>query len=77
MNPASTTARVCTELRCLPCPTACRSRQATALERLDENTSALAVALTPADLRDIDGAAAKITVHGARYPESLERLTGR
>ena len=47
------------------------------LERLDENTGALAVALTPADLRDIDGAAAKITVHGARYPESLERLTGR
>jgi len=47
------------------------------LERLDENIGALAVELTPADLRDIDGAAAKITVHGARYPENLERLTGR
>ena len=47
------------------------------LERLDENTGALALALTPADLRDIDSAAAKITVHGARYPENLERLTGR
>jgi aryl-alcohol dehydrogenase-like predicted oxidoreductase len=47
------------------------------LERLDENISALAVKLTPADLRDIDRAAAEITVHGARYPEHLERLTGR
>jgi aryl-alcohol dehydrogenase-like predicted oxidoreductase len=47
------------------------------LERLDENIGALAVRLTPADLRDIDSAAAKITVQGARYPESLERLTGR
>jgi aryl-alcohol dehydrogenase-like predicted oxidoreductase len=47
------------------------------LERLDENIGALGVKLTPADLRDIDAAAAKITVHGDRYPESLERLTGR
>ena len=47
------------------------------LERLDENIGALAVKLTPADLRDIDRAAAEITVHGARYPEHLERLTGR
>ncbi len=47
------------------------------LERLDKNIGALAVELTPADLRDIDSAAAKITVQGARYPENLERLTGR
>jgi len=47
------------------------------LERLDENLGALAVELTPADLRDIESAAAKLTVHGARYPESLERLTER
>jgi hypothetical protein len=33
---------------------------------------ALSVELTPDDLREIDGAAAKITVQGARYPEKLE-----
>jgi aryl-alcohol dehydrogenase-like predicted oxidoreductase len=47
------------------------------LERLDENIGAVAVELTPEDLRDIESAAAGITVQGARYPESLERLTGR
>jgi aryl-alcohol dehydrogenase-like predicted oxidoreductase len=47
------------------------------LERLDENLGALAVELTPADLGDIDRAAAQITVQGDRYPEHLERLTGR
>jgi aryl-alcohol dehydrogenase-like predicted oxidoreductase len=31
----------------------------------------------PADLREFESAAAEITVHGARYPEHLERLTGR
>ena len=46
------------------------------LERLDENIGAAAVALTADDLRDIESAAAKITVQGARYPEHLERLTG-
>ena len=35
------------------------------------------VELTPDDLREIDGAAAGITVQGARYPDNLERLTGR
>jgi aryl-alcohol dehydrogenase-like predicted oxidoreductase len=49
----------------------------TKLTRLEENIGAATVELTPADLRQIDGAAAKITVQGARYPESLERLTGR
>jgi len=49
----------------------------TKLNRLDENIGAVAVELTPDDLRDIESAAAKITVHGARYPEKLEQLTGR
>jgi len=48
----------------------------TKLNRLDENLGALNVALTPEDLREIDTAAAKITVQGARYPEKLEKMTG-
>jgi aryl-alcohol dehydrogenase-like predicted oxidoreductase len=47
------------------------------LERLDENLGAAAVGLTSDDLREIEGAASKITVQGARYPEHLERMTGR
>ena len=49
----------------------------TKLPRLDENIGAVAVELTADDLREIDSAAAKITVQGARYPEKLEKLTGR
>ncbi len=49
----------------------------TKLHRLDENIGAVAVELTPDDLREIDSAASKITVHGARYPEKLEQMTGR
>jgi aryl-alcohol dehydrogenase-like predicted oxidoreductase len=49
----------------------------TKLHRLDENIGAASVELTPDDLRDIDSAASKITVQGARYPEKLERMTGR
>ncbi len=49
----------------------------TKLSRLDENIGAAALALTPDDLREIDGAASKINVQGARYPEHLEQLTGR
>ena len=49
----------------------------TKLHRLDENIGALSVELTPNDLRDIDSAASKIAVQGARYPERLEQLTGR
>jgi aryl-alcohol dehydrogenase-like predicted oxidoreductase len=45
--------------------------------RLEENLAAAAVELTPADLREIDRAASKIEVQGARYPEKLEQLTGR
>jgi aryl-alcohol dehydrogenase-like predicted oxidoreductase len=49
----------------------------TKLHRLDENIGAVSVELTPGDLRDIDVAASKVTVEGARYPEKLERMTGR
>jgi aryl-alcohol dehydrogenase-like predicted oxidoreductase len=49
----------------------------TKLHRLGENIGAATVELTPEDLRDIDGAASKITVQGARYPEKLEQMTGR
>jgi aryl-alcohol dehydrogenase-like predicted oxidoreductase len=47
------------------------------LERLDENIGATAIDLTPDDLREIESAASEIKVEGARYPEHLERLTGR
>jgi aryl-alcohol dehydrogenase-like predicted oxidoreductase len=49
----------------------------TKLHRLDENIGSLAVELTPDDLREIDSAASKIKVEGARYPEKLEQMTGR
>jgi aryl-alcohol dehydrogenase-like predicted oxidoreductase len=49
----------------------------TKLDRLDENIGAVSVELTPDDLRDIENAASRITVEGARYPERLERMTGR
>jgi aryl-alcohol dehydrogenase-like predicted oxidoreductase len=49
----------------------------TKLNRLEENIGAAAVELTPEDLREIDNASSKITVQGARYPEQLERMTGR
>ncbi len=48
----------------------------TKLNRLEENIGAAAVELTAGDLRDIDSAASKIKVEGARYPEKLERMTG-
>ena len=49
----------------------------TKLPRLDENIGALAVELTPDDLREIDAAAAKITIQGERYPEKLMKTVGR
>jgi aryl-alcohol dehydrogenase-like predicted oxidoreductase len=49
----------------------------TKLERLYENIGAAAIQLTPDDLREIDSAASKITVQGARYPEHLNRMVGR
>ncbi len=49
----------------------------TKLHRLDENIGAVAIELMPDDLRDIESAAARIKIEGARYPEKLEALTGR
>ncbi len=49
----------------------------TKLHRLEENIGAATLTLTPDDLRDIETAAARITVEGDRYPERLEQLTGR
>jgi aryl-alcohol dehydrogenase-like predicted oxidoreductase len=47
------------------------------VERLDENLAAASIELTADDLREIEAAAAKVDVQGARYPEHLERMTGR
>jgi aryl-alcohol dehydrogenase-like predicted oxidoreductase len=49
----------------------------TKLHRLDENIKATVIELTADDLREIESAAAKITVQGDRYPEKLEQMTGR
>jgi aryl-alcohol dehydrogenase-like predicted oxidoreductase len=49
----------------------------TKLHRLDENLGAAVLDLTSDDLQEIDSAASKITLVGARYPEHLERLAGR
>ena len=49
----------------------------TKLHRLEENIGAATMELSPDDLRDIESAASKIHVQGARYPEKLEALTGR
>jgi aryl-alcohol dehydrogenase-like predicted oxidoreductase len=49
----------------------------TKLERLDENLGSVAIELTSDDLQKIDSAAAGITVQGARYPEIIEKMTGR
>ena len=49
----------------------------TKLHRLEENLGAASIELTPDDLREIDRAAAGITVHGARYSESSQRMIDR
>jgi aryl-alcohol dehydrogenase-like predicted oxidoreductase len=49
----------------------------TKVDRLEENIAAADIELTAHDLRDIDDAASEISVQGARYPEQLERMTGR
>jgi len=49
----------------------------TKLKRLEENLGAAAVELTVDDLREIDHAASEINVHGERYPEQFEQMTGR
>ncbi len=47
------------------------------LERLEENIRAVAVELTPEDIRELDAATAKIAVFGDRYPAALEQMTNR
>jgi aryl-alcohol dehydrogenase-like predicted oxidoreductase len=49
----------------------------TKLHRLEENLGAADVVLTPDDLREIESAASKITIQGARYPESMEQMSNR
>lgn len=49
----------------------------TKLHRLEENLGAASIELTPDDLREIDNAAAGITVHGARYSETSQRMIDR
>jgi aryl-alcohol dehydrogenase-like predicted oxidoreductase len=49
----------------------------TKLHRLEENIGAVDIGLSAADLRAIEDAASKITVHGARYPEALMKTVGR
>jgi aryl-alcohol dehydrogenase-like predicted oxidoreductase len=48
----------------------------TKLNRLGENVEAVEIELTRDDLREIESAASKIEVQGARYPERLEQMTG-
>src|ERR1700756_1824598 len=49
----------------------------TKLHRLEENLGAVSVELSPDDLRQLEAAAAKIPLQGARYPEELQKLVGR
>jgi aryl-alcohol dehydrogenase-like predicted oxidoreductase len=49
----------------------------TKLHRLEENIGAAAIELTPEGLRQIDNAASRIPVQGARYPEELQKMVGR
>lgn len=49
----------------------------TKLHRLDENLGAVDVTLSPEDLRELETAASKIPVQGARYPEALQKMVGR
>jgi aryl-alcohol dehydrogenase-like predicted oxidoreductase len=49
----------------------------TKLHRFEENIGAAALDLTSDDLRDIERAASQVTMQGARYPDELEKMTGR
>jgi aryl-alcohol dehydrogenase-like predicted oxidoreductase len=49
----------------------------TKLHRLEENIAATNVQLSPDDLRELETAASKIAVQGARYPEELQKMVGR
>ena len=47
------------------------------LNRLEENIGSAFIELTKDDLREIDETASKVKIEGARYPEKMERATGR
>jgi aryl-alcohol dehydrogenase-like predicted oxidoreductase len=49
----------------------------TKLHRLEENLAAIHVELSPGDLRELESAASKIPVQGARYPEESQKMVGR
>jgi len=49
----------------------------TKLHRLEENIGAANVELSPDDLRELENAASRIAVQGARYPEELQKMVGR
>lgn len=49
----------------------------TRLHRLEENIGAMAIELTPDDLREIDSAASQIKLEGDRYPEHIKKMVGR
>jgi aryl-alcohol dehydrogenase-like predicted oxidoreductase len=49
----------------------------TKLHRLEENIGAVNVELSPEELRELETAASKIAVQGARYPEELQKMVGR
>jgi aryl-alcohol dehydrogenase-like predicted oxidoreductase len=49
----------------------------TKLSRLEENIGAVALELSPADLLELNDAISKVPVEGDRYPEHLEKMTGR
>ena len=54
-----------------------RPRRLRSLHRLEENIGAASFELTTKELQNIENAVSKISVQGARYPENLERMTGR
>jgi aryl-alcohol dehydrogenase-like predicted oxidoreductase len=49
----------------------------TKLQRVEENIGAVALELTPEDLRELDSLTSQVTVQGGRYPEEVERMTNR
>ena len=49
----------------------------TKLQRVEENIGAVALELTPEDLRELDSLTSQVTVQGDRYPEEVERMTNR
>jgi len=49
----------------------------TKLHRLEENLASAEITLSAADLKQINSAVSKVEIHGARYPEHLQKRVGR